>query len=183
MWAKGPNTVNILHDYFLPWQERVRLSLANQPADAPLSSSITTPTSSRFLPWIILSPNHGGAFELSYYHQTMLISFDYLCTKQAPIRPHLIIVLSLPSTSRVTWSIFSIQSTHQYLSSAYPHTKDKCTRQVSPVHEIGHIFPLSSVPTYIAVQCIAYHGIRVVIKVELNAIGMNKNRMICWTEF
>ena len=86
-WAKGLNTVNILHDYILPWQEWVRLSLANQPADAPLSSSITTPTSSRFLPWIILSPNHGGAFELSYYHQTMLISFNYLCTKQAPIRP------------------------------------------------------------------------------------------------
>ena len=75
LWAKGPNTINILHDYILPWQEWVRLSLANQPADAPLSSSITTPTSSRFLPWIILSPNHGGAFELSYYHQTMLISF------------------------------------------------------------------------------------------------------------
>ena len=135
------------------------------------------------------------SLELSYHQITVVplnyltitkpcsYLFNYLCTKQAPIRPHLIIVLSLPSTSRVTWSIFSIQSAHQYLSSAYPHTKDKCTRQVSPVHEIGHIFPLSSVPTYIAVQCIVYHGIRVVIKVELNAIGMNMNRMICWTKF
>ena len=110
-------------------------------------------TKSRWYLWIILSPYHAGIFELSW-HQVMLVylhtielstTIDLSITKSSS---YLIISYHRPIRAlplRVPWSIFSIQSLAAL--TAYHHTKDKCIRQVSPVHKIGFIFSASCVYT------------------------------------
>ena len=130
----------------LPWQEWMRLSFANQAGDGLLSSSITTPTSSR-LTWSNFS------LELSYCRITV-VSLNYLITKSCsylsvtlpPIRPEFPNVLS-SSYHRLHLQSDLVIFPHSIHASTLSLSSVQGQMYEASVHEIGYIFSLSCVST------------------------------------